>query len=276
MRKFLIVFSVLIVALALSSFVLIQSLDLTVLNENYVLQKIEEREIYSPLINAISSDYVGQGIDLAEFIDVIGNGAAKPLVKTVVSSVLLYLKDPKTDSVEIGVPLGLFSSETTISLNQVLNKEQLDSLSSLKLVVQSLTAFKNIMLLVAISFILVILVSAKGLAGKARWIGFSLLIAGILVIGLSFLSHNLFQGIIDSNALRLGSVGLVLTPLLKGLVSDYSSISQIFGLVLFFVGIFAAWITVTLIRKISGETGFIEKEEKKQRIEKLRKQEKTR
>ncbi len=276
MRKFLLVFSVLLVALLLSSFMLIQSLGLTVLNETYVLQKIEEGELYNPLINAVSSDYTGPGIDLAEFIEVIGNGAAKPLVKSVVSGTLLYLKDPRVNSVEIGVPAGLFPVETTISLDQVLSKEQVNSLSSLKLVVQSLSIFKNIALLVAISFILVIIVSAKGFASKARWLGFSLLIAGVLVICLSFFSHGFFQNLIDLNAQQLGSVGVVLAPLLKGLVSDYSSIAQTFGLALFFIGVFTAWIAVTLIRKIRGKNGFIEEKEEKEKIRALKIREKMR
>lgn len=232
-------FLVLFTAVCLSAFVVIHLMDITMFNEDRVKAKLEEEQLYDKLIDSMGEPKQDAGLGAKTFVEIIGIDATKLFIDEAVSSVISYLKNPAIQKIEIGLPEGIFSAETTISLGHVITKEQLSFLRQAKVVVQTLLVTRVAALLLSVASIVIIIIIAKGIGSKIRWVGYSFLPTGILIVVLSLL----FQGFLISTLNSWYSAGVVIS-FIQSLVWDYISLVQFCGLALFFVGVLIVWFSI--------------------------------
>jgi hypothetical protein len=251
MRTVFLFFLALAAAAFIGTFVLIEALDLTVLNGGYLKGKIAEQNVYEKIIGSAVDGNEAMGAK--SFVEIVGTGAVKALGDSFVDGTLAFLRNPAVKEIEIGMPDTLFSPETNFSLNQALGPEMLYSLGNAKVVVQTLLVAKSLALLLALVFLVVIALLAKGISSKCRWTGFSLMSAGILAWLFSALASGFFDSFLNKSI--PGGQGIpALGQLLASVLADYTSLAAISGLILllsgallivlsfsFFSGLFLGW-----------------------------------
>ncbi|MFH1234384.1 MAG: hypothetical protein V1493_02120 [Candidatus Diapherotrites archaeon] len=233
MRTVFLFFLALAAAAFIGTFVLIEALDLTVLNGGYLKGKIAEQKAYEKIIGSAVD---GNGVMGANtFVEIVGPGAVKALGDSFVDGTLAFLRNPAVKEIEIGMPDALFSPETNFSLKQALGPELLSSLGNAKVLVQTLLVAKSLALLLALVFLVVIALLAKGISSKCRWAGFSLMSAGILAWLFSALASGFFSSFLKKSIPGSQSIP-ALGRLLESVLADYASLAAISGLILLLGG----------------------------------------
>ncbi|MCX6802048.1 MAG: hypothetical protein NT067_02950, partial [Candidatus Diapherotrites archaeon] len=232
MRAVFLFFIALAAAAFIGAFVLIEALDLTVLNSGYIKGKIAEQKVYEKII-ASSSDG-SESMGAKDFVEIVGPESVKTLGDSFVDGTLAFLRNPAVKEIEVGMPDAIFSPKTSFSLDQVFGAEIISALGQAKVAVQTLLVAKSMSLLLALVFLVIIVLIARGISSKLKWAGFSLMAAGILAWLFSALASGLMSSFVEKNF--AAGFPPALGQFLASVLADYASLAAISGLILLLCG----------------------------------------
>jgi len=234
MRRVILFFVALFAVLFLSSAIIIHSLDLTALNSEYVLGKIKEEGLYENVIDSLDMGETG-GLDPKAFVEIIGQESLEDVLDGLVEGFLLYLKDPSVEEIELGFPVEIFGTEITVSADELLGEEELETLRQAKGAVQLLLLVRTVSVIIGFGCLVLIVLVARGLKAKIRWLGYALLCTGILIIALSLLGVLMLSGLLKSGPLAEEGIGETVGIFFESILAGFGATAQLYG-ALFLVG----------------------------------------
>ncbi|GEM_PF-6025426 len=251
MRNTALFFLALLAALSTSSVVLVNTFDSTFLNKNYIAGKIEENGLYETLFDSMpASDANFLGIK--GFVEVIqaepaAIKAEKSVVNGLVSSFVSYLKDPLVQTIEFGLPSGLFAPGTTVSGEDLLPRKALLALAQAKRLVQIGFALRSICLLLGLGFIALLLIIARGVKAKLQWLGFSLLSLGVFLFLFSAIARALMSREIEAVLAGQDKLSTTLYVLFQSMLSGFTFLGNFQGILFVVLGAFFFFVPFFLV-----------------------------
>jgi len=239
MRKIILFFLASIAVLSISAFVLTNSIDSTVLNDEYVMQKIGEGGLYDAVISSFSGES-GEGIDAMDFVEIIGMkptfiDVQKQIVGEIVTGTTTFLKDSRVDSIEFGLPENLFPG-VTLSSETIFNEDVMEKLREIKPFVQSMLLIKNVSILFALGALVLIGIIARDPKSKFKWLGATVFVSGIFSILLVSAAGSFILTSLNSQEIGSGALEVTIFNITKSLFLGFGELARLQSILLLAVG----------------------------------------
>ncbi len=232
---------VLLFVLSFSAFVLVQSVEATLLDANTVFLALQDTGVIKEAYDSLDSS-LSQGLPpqlIAEIKKEFPLSRLESIVKTTMTDFLDYLKGKRQDIPKVAIPAFGPIPTTNLDLTVFIPQKSFETARS---VVSTISLYKWIVLGISIILLVLIFLIAKPFLTKLKWLSAALIIPGILLGIMSFIISGLPDAILKSMEKQIPKeVSQQMSPLLgKFLGKIASAISfqvLLFAIALIILGI---------------------------------------
>lgn len=271
-RKIMLIIISILAPLMLSSSLFLYEIDSTLINADFYLDSFDDVDVYERLPDivgeqlAVTLDEDVEDLDKHEIKDVVNEVMYPEWVKDSMSSIIqgffAYINNEK-DELEGTVDVAILKSDIydivvrdhpdkdpdkilseipdNIELSEMIDAEDLDDARSLSSFIRSV---KYLFYIILFSLLILVVVLAEGLSKKFRSIGIILLVPGIIITIVSYLSGR----VIDSMTSDVGE-GQLFIDVINSISDNFTGQVMLHGVMFILLGLILILLSIFYFRK---------------------------